>query len=91
LDATSARVGVDADERGIVVLAQQIAPGWSVRVDGEERPPIVVQGIFRGVEVEKGHHDIEWVYRPRSLFAGAIVTIITALVIVFSCVVKTAR
>jgi hypothetical protein len=91
MDATSARVGVDADERGIVVLAQQIAPGWSVRVDGEERPPIVVQGIFRGVEVEKGHHDIEWVYRPRSLFAGAIVTIITALVIVFSRVVKTAR
>ena len=91
MDTRRARIRIDAAEPGVIVLAQQLAPGWHVTVDGEEREPILVQGIFRGVNVTRGRHEIIWVYRPRSLFAGAIVTIITALVIAFSRVVKTAR
>lgn len=91
MDTQRAKIIVDAQSAGRVVLAQQMAPGWSVTVDGTPRETVSVRGIFRGVEVEKGRHEIVWSYRPRTLFAGAIVTLITALVIAISVVVKSRR
>jgi Bacterial membrane protein YfhO len=88
IDTRSVKITVDAQSPGEVVLAQQMAPGWTVTVNGTPREPVAVRGIFRGVEVEKGRHEIVWSYRPRTLIAGAIVTLITALVISISVVVK---
>ncbi len=70
----SARITFDAPQNGVVILAQQHAPGWSVTVDGQSRQPLVVEHIFRGVEVTKGQHEIVWTYRPKTLFVGALVT-----------------
>ena len=77
VDTSSARVTINAPSDGIVVLRQQAAPGWRVSVDGKPASPLVIDGIFRGVNVAKGHHEIVWKYRPPSLFIGAAVTIIT--------------
>ena len=74
---SSARIVVDAPENGTVVLAQQIVPGWRVTVDGKPATPRRIEGVFRGVEVAKGRHEIVWSYRPWTLFAGAGVTLIT--------------
>lgn len=84
----SARITFDAPRDGVVILAQQHAPGWSVAVDGQSRQPLVVEHIFRGVEVTKGRHEIVWTYRPKTLFVGALVTLITALTMQISCLVK---
>ena len=91
MDTQTVKITLDAESPGRVVLAQQMAPGWTVTVDGKPRQPVAVRGIFRGVEVERGHHEVVWSYRPRTLFAGALVTIITALVIAISVVVKGRR
>lgn len=91
MDTRSARITVDAPEPGVVVLAQQLVPGWEVAVDGEPAEVKRSERLFRGVAVTKGRHEIVWRYRPRSLAAGAIVTMVTTLLIVFSFLVKTAR
>jgi hypothetical protein len=77
VDTSSARITVNAPGDGIVVLRQQPARGWRVTVDGKRAEPLVVDGIFRGVNVAKGHHEILWTYRPPSLFIGAALTLMT--------------
>ncbi|MFL5816062.1 MAG: YfhO family protein [Conexibacter sp.] len=57
--------------RSVVVLADQMLDGWSVRVDGRPASPIRVNTVLRGVAVESGTHTIEWSYRVPGLRAGA--------------------
>jgi len=91
LDTSSATVEVNAPTDGIVVLRQQAAPGWRVAVDGVPAASLVVDGLFRGVSVEKGRHSIVWKYDPPSLRAGAAITIATLFALQISAVVKRRR
>lgn len=91
MDTNSARIVVDTPKQGVVILAQQAAPGWSVTVDGKRAEPILVEGVFRGVEVMKGRHEIVWSYRPFTLLIGALVTAVTVLSLGISWLVKRTR
>ena len=59
------------DRPGVVVLADQLLDGWSVRVDGRPATPLRVNSVLRGVAVDSGSHTIEWTYRVPGLRAGA--------------------
>jgi hypothetical protein len=91
LDTSRVRVSVDAPREGVVVVLQQRAPGWRVHIDGVEAREFAIDALFRGVQVTRGHHEIVWTYRPRSLFFGAIVTAITLLAMTLVPFVKRAR
>lgn len=91
LDSSHAFVTVDAPREGVVVVLQLQDPGWRVYIDGLESRSVVVDKLFRGVQVTRGHHEIVWKYRPRSLFFGAMVTSITLLAMTFFSFVKRAR
>jgi hypothetical protein len=80
LGTSFARIDVDARAPGLLVLTQQSAPGWEVTVDRvrtEPGPPAA--GVFRTVRVPKGHHAVEWRYRPPALRIGAICTLLALL------------
>lgn len=77
LDTSSATIGVNAPADGVLVLRQQAAPGWSVEVDGVPAESLVIDSVFRGVEVPKGPHEVVWRYRPRSVIVGGVMTIVT--------------
>ena len=83
MTTTSARIVVDAPKLGTLVLAQQLAPGWRVEVDGMRRTPMLFDGVFRAVEVPKGRHEVVWSYRPWTLSAGAVVTLLTLVLMLF--------
>jgi len=72
-EASNARVTLRAelDRPGIVVLADQLLDGWSVRVDGRPATPLRVNSVLRGVAVGAGSHTIAWSYRVPGLRAGA--------------------
>jgi hypothetical protein len=53
---------VDADRQTIVSVAQQALPGWNVEVDGRSAEVVVVDGLFLGVRVPEGRHDIRFTY-----------------------------
>ena len=91
LDTSGVRVSVDAPQEGVVVILQQRAPGWRVSIDGVEAREFPVDGIFRGVQVTRGHHEIVWTYRPYSIVFGAIVTSLTLLALTLSRFVKRVR
>jgi hypothetical protein len=74
---TDSRVTLRAalDRRGLVLLDDALADGWSVRVDGRAARAIRVDDVLRGVVVERGRHDVTWSYAVPGLAAGAAVTV----------------
>lgn len=88
VDTRSASIVVDAPRAGIVVLRQQAAPGWRVAVDGKEARPLIVDGMFRAVDVSEGRHEIVWEYHPPSLRAGVVTTLGALLFLFLSLFVK---
>jgi uncharacterized membrane protein YfhO len=71
---SSVYIDVDAPSEGDVILTQNAAPGWRVAVDGIAANPHE-SSVFRAVHVARGHHGIQWMYRPRSLIIGAVLTL----------------
>jgi hypothetical protein len=63
----SVELDVDTDVAGVVVLHDIFYPGWRVRVDGQEKPVLRANILFRGVEVPAGHHKIRFSFEPFSL------------------------
>jgi hypothetical protein len=58
---------VESDRAGVVVLHDIHYPGWEVTVDGERKPMLRANLLFRGVEIGAGRHRIEFRFRPLSV------------------------
>jgi len=80
---SSVFIDVDAPSDGDVVVTQQNAPGWSVRVDGKAANPHETS-VFREVHVARGRHGIKWIYRPLPLIIGALLTFAALVRLLFS-------
>jgi hypothetical protein len=80
---SSVFIDVDAPSAGDVVITQQMSNGWRVEVDGV-RAAANQYALFRTVSVGAGHHAVKWIYRPASLLAGAILTMIALAYLLFS-------
>jgi hypothetical protein len=68
-------VRTTASRDALLVLADNYYEGWIARIDGVERPVLLVNHTFRGVAVPAGEHTIEFVYSPRDLYLGLYVTL----------------
>ena len=66
---------LDAPSDGTVIVTQRDAPGWSVEIDHRAANAQRI-GLFRGVRVTRGHHEIVWRYHPRSFSIGIALTIL---------------
>lgn len=60
---------------GLVVLTDAFYPGWQAMLDGAPATIYRADGLFRGVFAPAGEHEIEFVFRPRSMRAGAALTL----------------
>ncbi len=72
----------DFDNNGFVVLSDVYYPGWKAFVDGREVKVYSANYIVKGIYVEKGHHKIEFVYKPISYKAGLYISLITLLAVI---------
>lgn len=63
----SVAIDVVASKAGILVLHDIHYPGWEAIVDGERKPILRANLLFRGVEVPAGRHRVEFHFRPISL------------------------
>jgi len=67
-------LSVQASAPGYVLLADAWYPGWVARVDGVAAPIHRADYLFRAVQVSAGAHQIEFEYRPTSLYVGAAIS-----------------
>jgi hypothetical protein len=74
--ATANRVELAPDlrEPALVVLAESYDPGWQVTVDGRPARLLRANGLFRGVSVPAGRHQVVFRYRPAPVILGALVS-----------------
>jgi uncharacterized membrane protein YfhO len=90
-DASRITVTVDAPREGVVVLHQQHVPGWRVSIDGIEARSVPIDGIFHGVQVTRGRHEIVFSYHAPGLFVGALATIFSVMALTLFMFVKRTR
>jgi hypothetical protein len=68
--ASHLRLIAEMNGPGLIVLTDTFYPGWDARVDGLAAHIHRVNGVFRGVFVEGGRHEITMRFRPASQFWG---------------------
>ncbi len=68
-------VRTQAPQPGIAVLADTFDPGWKAALDGTPCPILRANGLFRGIAVPAGAHEIVFTYRPGSFFVGIAITL----------------
>ena len=75
---SNTRVRLDArlEGDGLLVLTEQWFPGWRALVDGEEVPLFAADGIFRGVPLSSGEHEVVFEYHPTSVRQGVIASLL---------------
>ena len=64
------RVEADAAEDGYLVLVDTYDANWRATVDGLPAPILRANVAFRAVALTRGHHTVDFRYRPRSVAWG---------------------
>ena len=59
----------------MLVLSEAVFPGWIARLDGREVPIHEVNFGMRGVVIPAGSHELDFVYRPWSVYLGFVLTL----------------
>ncbi|MBE6152554.1 MAG: hypothetical protein E7165_04510 [Firmicutes bacterium] len=56
--------------------------GWTIKVDGKNQTPIKIFDSLIGLKLEEGNHTIELSYTPRGLYLGAVISLISIVLVV---------
>jgi hypothetical protein len=76
-------IEAELDKPGLLILSDTYYPGWEATVDGIQASIYRVDGLFRGVYVNAGRHQIVFNYRPVSFLAGLGIAVL-ALMLLFA-------
>lgn len=79
-DYIKANINVDGDSQ-ILYTSIPLDKGWSIKVDGKKVNSIEVFDSLIGLELENGYHTVEFIYTPRGLYLGAIVSSISIVLV----------
>jgi uncharacterized membrane protein YfhO len=73
-------LAVTSTDTGLLVLTEANYPGWRAEIDGEAIEIEQTDGLFRGVVVPEGEHEIVFAFRPLSFEIGRFISMIGLLV-----------
>jgi hypothetical protein len=66
----------------VLVLGETHYPGWRAYLDGRSVGVLRVNYAQRGVYVPAGEHEVQFVYRPKSVYIGLLVSLLAAAALV---------
>ncbi len=69
-------VRTKADDAALLILGENHYTGWRAYLDGRPAGVLRVNYNLRGVYVPAGEHAVSFVYRPKSLMVGAVVSVL---------------
>lgn len=75
-------VKTSQEGNGFLVLNDAYFPGWTVKVDGQERPILQANYFYRAVQLGPGLHTLEFDFLPEGMKAGLVVSGISLLLII---------
>lgn len=80
--ANDIEIVTDTKRTGLLFLSDNYYPGWQASIDGKSTSIFQADYSFRGVEVPSGKHTMHFAYRPMSFYLGAIISLISAVLLV---------
>jgi hypothetical protein len=76
------QVMVSAAGPGILVLSEINYPGWRVYIDGERSQLVAMHDVLMGVNLTPGEHEIEFCFKPASVYFGLFLFALGLLVLI---------
>ncbi len=73
---------ITSDEDTYLCFSQNYSPNWSVKIDGKEQKPEMINGLIMGVEVPSGEHTVVFQYFDWFYVIGLVLTALTAVLLV---------
>ncbi|MBI4403431.1 MAG: YfhO family protein [Deltaproteobacteria bacterium] len=70
------RIKAQTESNSILVLMDLHHPDWTAKIDGKPSPIFPVFGVFRGVLLPKGIHQVEFRYIPKRFYVGCMVALV---------------
>jgi len=70
---------------GFLVLMDSYFPGWTVKVDGKEKPILRANHFYRAVQLDPGEHTLEFEYFPEGFKLGLMISGISLLLLTLGC------
>jgi hypothetical protein len=80
---------VTSDATTVVTAVQSATTGWKVTIDGEPAELVELHGGFTAVVVPPGTHTVQFAFRPRSFYLGAVISGLAVLFGLAALVVDT--
>lgn len=78
-DPTEISILVNTKNEGILVLTDSFYPGWRAYIDEKETQIFPANGIFRGIFIPKGNHQVEFRYISNSFYLGLGVSLLSGI------------
>jgi hypothetical protein len=75
------RLTVETKTPCILVLSELAYPGWRATLDGRSVPILRADSILRAVQVDSGVHEVIMVFRPATVYLGAVASFVTILLV----------
>ena len=77
----------DAAEDKLVVFSEiWTSKGWTMRIDGEERPILRANYLLRAAMVPAGQHEIVMRYEPRIWKVGGVISLVSSVCIILALI-----
>jgi len=70
---------------GFLVLMDSYFPGWTVVVDGKEKPLLKANHFYRAVQLDPGDHTLEFEYFPEGFRLGLVISGISLSLLTLGC------
>ncbi len=74
---------VETADRGLLILADVLFPGWTAAVDGRPESIIRTNRMMRGVPLPPGKHRVVFDYDPMTFRIGGVISLATAAILGF--------
>src|SRR3989339_1056790 len=71
-------ISAKVQEAGDLFLSERFYPGWKAVVDNEQVEIRREQNYFRSISLEKGNHQVVFLYEPLSFKLGTVISFLTA-------------
>ena len=65
-------------------VSMPYSSGWKAKVDGKRVPVRKCNGMYMGIFLNEGHHVVDMVYRTPGLITGAMITVASLLIFLWS-------
>jgi len=75
----SFKVKAKLSDPGLLILSQNYYPAWKAYVDGKETKVYRPDYLFRAVPLDKGEHEVEFIYKSTAYRIGKTSTLLTSL------------